>query len=262
MRKRTYKDSFFGMPLVDVVTGALGVFIILTFVLIPAFVENPKLIALIEDIKKELNIKDNDKLVEELKKQKNMAKMGFIMNSKKVLFVVDLSGSMKEKHYSYNGQDVPRILTLIGGLKTLLATMDGTYQADIVVFNSNEIKPLWGELKNVKEGNNFEDIYKFVEKMPLRGDTPTYETLKFVLKNEKYNSVGSIILMTDGIPTDEKPEKIIEDITKLNKAFKEDERKKIITMGIGNTFYNNENNEALKFMEELAKQNDGFFVGM
>ncbi len=262
MRKRTYKDSFFGMSLVDVVTGALGDFIILTFVLIPAFVENPKLIALIEDIKKELNIKDDDKLLEELKRQKNMAKMGFIMNSKKVLFVVDLSGSMKEKHYSYGTQEVPRILTLIGGLKTLLATMDETYQADIVVFNSHEIKPLWGKLKNVKADNNFEEIYKFVETMPLRGDTPTYQALKYVLENKEYNSIGSIILMTDGIPTDETPKKIVEEITKINKTFKEDERKKIITMGIGDTFYNNENNEALKFMEELAKQNDGFFVGM
>lgn len=52
MRKRTYENSFFGMFLVNVITGALGVFIILTFVLIPAFVENPKLISLIEDIKK------------------------------------------------------------------------------------------------------------------------------------------------------------------------------------------------------------------
>ncbi len=217
---------------------------------------------------------------------------------KKIVMVIDLSGSMAAKRNKYNED---RLSQVKAALKMFIAGMDQEYHIDIVYFpafteNINKkkypdfkLKPslnkkcneydmrdeayddmnlscykygyFEGKLKRIQSENDKYSFYKKIACLQAYHDTPTKTALQFVLTEDRYKDAQGIILFSDGQPDSIRKKYATKD--ELLKIIKEKNKsgKKIFTVGIGTEFRNQEDSVAVAFLKELAKQNGGFYIG-
>ena len=215
-------------------------------------------------------------------------KVGFKI-PKKVVLMIDLSGSMVENPDHENRMDQVR-----AGLKMMIATMSNKSKVDIVFFpafanlkktpqcqalytppqecktmkkhiaykkediNCYKYGTFNGKLVSLDNDNIKYDFYKKISCLEANWNTPTIPALKYVLKN--YKDAEGIILYSDGTPDALKNGKTVDELVNEIKALNTD-NKKIYTIGVGSEFRENKNTPAVNFLKKLAKENNGHFVG-
>lgn len=277
MRKRRAIELF-SISFLDLLSGALGAVIIL-YVAIP---KNKPVDAPKEDIVKELLKKDlasSQAKVEELTKQLSEAMqktaatqavvvenppedpvvgganldIGFKFKGKEIVFIIDTSYSMIEED---------RMGAVKAGIKMLLTSLPGNYKIEIVQFPLGERAPfrsMWGDIRDFKAMNKM-DAIDFVQALRPSGGTPTRDTLLFVLNN--YESISDIVLLTDGAPTYHNSNKK-DDIFEILRLVREANPRKvqINTIGVGSNMLKDQTSNEYKFLNLLASENKGFFVG-
>ena len=277
MRKRRAVELF-SISFLDLLSGALGAVIIL-YVAIPKNnpIEAPK-----DDIVKELLKKDlasSQSKVEKLTKKLNEAlqksaaaqtfvvetpsedpmagganlDVGFKFKGKEIVFIIDTSYSMIEED---------RIGAVKAGIKMLLTSLPGSYKIEIIQFPFGERAPfrsMWGDIRGFKAMNKM-DAIEFVQALKPSGGTPTRDTLLFVLNN--YESISDIVLLTDGAPTYHNSNKK-DDIFEILRLVREANLRKvqINTIGVGSNMLKDQTSNDYKFLNLLALESKGFFVG-
>ncbi len=171
--------------------------------------------------------------------------LGLATESKSFVIVVDMSGSM----ISYTDLMVKSVLEV-------LEPLDDSNDFAIIGYQGNPSPILWTypDGGGLAQGTpaNLNAAKGFVQSLGRRfaGSTPTHYA---VLSAMQYPA-DSIILMSDGEP-DNAPGFIIQDITGLNRY----ENKEIHTVAIGDY---TQNRGLVMFLQTLARQNGGDFVGV
>jgi len=171
--------------------------------------------------------------------------LGLATEAKSFVIVIDMSGSM----LSYSTLMIKSVLEV-------LEPLDESNQFAIVGYQGNPAPVLWnypdgtGLIQATPE--NLEVARAFTESLARRfsGSTPTH----FALMAAMQYSATSIILMSDGEP-DNSPAFIIQDVANINRF----EHKEIHTVAIGDY---TQNRGLVMFLQELAQQNGGDFVGV
>ncbi len=171
--------------------------------------------------------------------------LGLATEAKSFVIVIDMSGSM----LSYSSLMIKSVLEV-------LEPLDESNEFAIIGYQGNPSPVLW----NFPDGTglvqatpeNLEVARAFTESLARRfsGSTPTH----YALISAMQYSAKSIILMSDGEP-DNSPAFIIQDIANLNRY----KHKEIHTVAIGDY---TQNRGLVMFLQELAKQNGGDFVGV
>lgn len=180
--------------------------------------------------------------------------VGFSFQGKKIVFIIDVSGSMEEED---------RIGQVKAGIKMLLSTMGSDYEIDILSYTNliqNQgdpdniiIDPLWRQLTMLNPLNR-DKAYSFLNTLIPDGGTPTGTVLQYVFQN--YSNATDIMLLTDGSPSDFSTDEIIADVARMNSK-----GIRVNCIGVGNDFVDNPTNPNVIFLKELANQNNGFFIG-
>jgi hypothetical protein len=161
------------------------------------------------------------------------------------LIVVDMSGSM----LSYTDLMVKSVLEV-------LEPLDETNEFAIIGYQGNPSPVIWNfpETGGLLQGTeaNLDAARNFIQSLARRfaGSTPTHYA---VLSAMQYPA-DAIILMSDGEP-DNAPGFIVQDVTSLNRR----ENKEIHTVAIGDY---TQNRGLVMFLQTLARQNNGDFVGV
>lgn len=282
MRKRR-EIQLFSISFLDLLSGALGAVIIL-YIAVP---KSPvKVDVEVEEAKarhiqeQSIKIEESQKLVKELQEankklreeveKAQLAKVeapvtetnsnpqeafdvGFKFKGDKIVFIIDTSYSMYQED---------RIGQVKAGLKMLITSMAPHFAIDVVQFPNGERTPykvLWGGLKELSSLNKY-DVYDFVYGMRPLGGTPTRDALLHVLNN--YQDITDIVLLTDGAPSLHNSSRS-DDIYDILKVVRENNPNKIQinTIGVGKEFIKDKSSNYYKFLELLASENKGFFVG-
>jgi Mg-chelatase subunit ChlD len=179
--------------------------------------------------------------------------VGFKFKGKYVVFVIDVSGSMKSED---------RIGQVKAGLKMLITSMEKNFYIDVINFpdgTKSEFRQLWGHMKQMDESNK-KSVYRFLQDLVPYGATPTRVVLKHVLQN--YPHATDIVLLSDGAPTIhnskqfEDIDQVLAEVQSYNGG-----RVQINTIGVGSDFIENKQNPKYQFLHRLSQQNHGFFVG-
>lgn len=184
--------------------------------------------------------------------------VGFKFKGRKVVFLIDVSGSMREED---------RIGQVKAGLKMLVTTMDPSFSIDMVQYphyiaegNVNTHKPFWGSFGSMSDSRKME-IFGYLNQLTPNGGTPTRAVLKYALNS--YPGITDIVLLSDGDPTldpihtdRDDINSILSEITSLNAG-----RVNINCIGVGNDFIANPSLDKVRFLKMLSEQNNGFFVG-
>jgi hypothetical protein len=171
--------------------------------------------------------------------------LGLATEKKSFVIVVDMSGSM----LSYTDLMVKSVLEV-------LEPLNETNDFAIIGYQGNPSPVLWNypEGGGLLQGNkgNLDGARNFIQALARRfaGSTPTHYA---VLSAMQYPA-DAIILMSDGEP-DNAPGFIVQDITGLNRY----ENKEIHTVAIGDY---TQNRGLVLFLQTLARQNGGDFVGV
>jgi hypothetical protein len=170
--------------------------------------------------------------------------LGLATEAKKFVIVVDMSGSM----ISYTDLMIESVLEV-------LEPLDPSNEFAIVGYQGNPAPVLWtypdrGLVQATPD--NLEAARDFTRGLARRfsGSTPTHYALLSALQYP----AEAIILMSDGEP-DNAPGFIIQDIAGLNRF----ENKEIHTVAIGDY---TQNRGLVVFLQTLARQNGGDFVGV
>lgn len=169
--------------------------------------------------------------------------LGLGTNKKKVVILVDMSGSMK----SYS-----KLAT--GALNEIVGQMTPEHSFSIIGYRGSsqfEYYPSGGSLTGAS-ASNISGAQAFINRLPRKfgGGTPTQAGLLQALRLQP----EAIILMSDGEPTDGLPGTIIANTTRQNRT-----RTEIHTVAIGE--YTKDRKLTL-FLQQLAERNRGEFVGM
>ena len=171
--------------------------------------------------------------------------LGLATEAKSFVIVIDMSGSM----LSYSALMIKSVLEV-------LEPLDESNEFAIIGYQGNPSPVLWhypdGTDLIQATPENLEVARAFTQSLARRfsGSTPTH----FALMSAMQYSAKSIILMSDGEP-DNSPAFIIQDIASLNRL----KHKEIHTVAIGDYTHNR---GLVMFLQELAKQNGGDFVGV
>jgi hypothetical protein len=171
--------------------------------------------------------------------------LGLATEAKSFVIVIDMSGSM----LAYSSLMIKSVLEV-------LEPLDESNEFAIVGYQGNPSPVLWSYPDGTDliqaTPENLEVARAFTESLARRfsGSTPTHYALLSALQYR----AKSIILMSDGEP-DNSPGFIIQDIASLNRF----EQKEIHTVAIGDY---TQNRGLVMFLQELARQNGGDFVGV
>ena len=178
--------------------------------------------------------------------------VGFKFKGKKIVFIIDVSGSMYKED---------RIGQVKAGLKMLITSMSTDFYVDIIQFPDGlnyNFRPLWSYLQMIGPDNK-KAIYNFLLNLKPFGATPTRNALTYVLK--RYNGLTDIVLLSDGAPTIEASDRpddiysILEEVKRLNTTGIQ-----INTIGVGSDFLHDTQNDKYVFLHHLAQEHQGFFV--
>ncbi|GEM_PF-894205 len=194
------------------------------------------------------------------------ADIGFKFKGKRIVFILDASGSMLE---ASNGKE-DRLYPVKAAVKMILAVMGSDFAADIVQFPYFEGGSCAGYRANWRSaepltGSGKEDAFRFIYAINSQqgNGTPSEEAILYVLNN--YPDISDIVFISDGTPTmacdDTNPvpiDPILEKVRRANNG-----RVRINTIGVGSDFFSNPQSDQVRFMTELARENDnGFFIGL
>ncbi len=171
--------------------------------------------------------------------------LGLATEAKSFVIVVDMSGSMM----SYSDLMFSSVVDILAPLKPdnsfAIIGFQGAPAPYIHTFpRSNRLVQATPE--------NLQAAREYASSLSQRfaGSTPTHQALLAALQFP----AEAIILLSDGEP-DSSPAGIIKDITSLNRY----DRKEIHTVAIGDY---TENRALVLFLQTLARQNNGDFVGV
>ena len=179
--------------------------------------------------------------------------VGFKFKGKRIVFVIDVSGSMFMED---------KIGQVKAGLKMLITSMGEDFSIDVVHFPdgmAREYRYLWGRPKQMTKRNK-QVVYRFLHDLRPWGATPTRATMQFALRN--YKDATDIVLLSDGAPTRSNSKQtddiysVISDIKSRNNRSVQ-----INTIGVGSDFLMNTHNPKYIFLKRVSEQNKGFFVG-
>jgi hypothetical protein len=170
--------------------------------------------------------------------------LGLATEAKSFVIVVDMSGSM----LSFSELMIKSVLEV-------LEPLDSSNEFAIIGYQGNPAPVLWtypdrGLVQATPA--NLDTAREFTRSLARRfsGSTPTHYALLSALQYP----ADAIILMSDGEP-DNAPGFIIQDIATLNRY----ENKEVHTVAIGDY---TQNRGLVMFLQTLAHQNDGDFVGV
>ncbi len=171
--------------------------------------------------------------------------LGLATEAKSFVIVVDMSGSM----LSYTDLMIKSVLEV-------LEPLDETNDFAIIGYQGNPSPVLWtfpdrgGLLQGTDD--NLDAARSYIQSLARRfaGSTPTH----YAVMSAMQYPADAVILMSDGEP-DNAPGFIIQDITGLNRY----ENKEIHTVAIGDY---TQNRGLVLFLQRLAQQNGGDFVGV
>jgi Mg-chelatase subunit ChlD len=283
--------NIFSISFLDLLSGALGAVIIL-FVAIPKAkdIEKPKPAPPSQDIKLvaknqalkgevtelkakivELEKKMENTIAEKKKEVEQVVEVkeakpsqattkgvldvdvGFKFKGKNIVFLIDVSGSMVTGG---------RIGQVKAGLKMLITSMSKDYKIDVVHFpgkGKNSYYAHWSYLQNLGSEQK-EEVYEFLEKLRPKGKTPTRSALRYALT--RYEDATDIVVLSDGSPTVQGG-KSYDDIYDILKEIKRMNTRgvRISAIGVGKLFLSNKGKDRYKFLNGLAKENNGFFFG-
>ncbi len=189
-------------------------------------------------------------LERELDEAHRLAFLGIVTQARSLIFVVDMSGSMKQ-YTSITQRAVAQMVD----------PMDAGYKLAMLGFHtesSSDNTPIlrfWPEPFPDMTTMNASGIAGAKSAIhawnaEFRGQTPTRAAL---IKALEYPA-EAIILFTDGNPNDASRNAIVEEITRLNT-----DRKEIHTVAVGNY---TKDAEFVTFLFQLADRNNGQFVGL
>lgn len=179
--------------------------------------------------------------------------VGFKFKGKKIVFVIDISGSMFQED---------KIGQVKAGLKMLITSMNQDFSIDVVSFpdgRSKKHRRLWSKLKPLYPENK-RKVYQYLQNLRPYGATPTRDVMEYVLR--RYSQATDIVLLSDGAPTRGNTNKM-DDIFSVAQIIKNRNyyNIRINTVGVGSDFLSDTNNPKYIFLNRVAKQNNGFFVG-
>lgn len=179
--------------------------------------------------------------------------VGFKFKGKKIVFLIDVSGSM---------QTFDKIGQVKAGLKMLITSMPRDYEIDVIHFPGNYKKnysSLWSYTQALGE-NQKNDVYRFLNKLKPKGATPTRSALKYAMTG--YPDVTDIVLLSDGAPT-KANSRSYDSIDQILDQVRKDNYKKIQinTIGVGSAFSLMSSTPASIFLKSLAEDSGGFFYG-
>jgi HEAT repeat protein len=167
---------------------------------------------------------------------------GLPVDSNRVIFVIDQSGSMAIRSEEGKPSDwekaVKETLNVVDGLRAKA-------RLNLVLFETN-VRAWRKTLVELKTRERIA-LRKYLSRQKPRGGTNLYDALKKALLSQ---GVDSIFLLSDGLPETgayTKPEDILREIGKLNRS----RRIAIHVVAIGFD---------TKFLEQLAEQNGGRYV--
>ena len=186
----------------------------------------------------------------DLRRQKRpstvFALLGITTKAKSFVILVDMSSSMMA--YS-------RVMATT--MQRLLAPLGPDVKVQIIGFNAPNNRTqlyAWRSPYNLSPmtAGNKSSALNFSRTLSRRfsGRTPTHRALREALLYR----ADSIILLSDGAPTDSKIDVIIQDITQANRGQKE-----INTVAIGDF---NKHPALVRFLQALARRNRGEFTGV
>ncbi len=172
--------------------------------------------------------------------------LGITTEAKKIVLAVDLSGSMR--------QSVETTRSLVNTLLEIIDPFHEGMQFAIIGFQGAGVTQYWplrGRMA-VADARSKTDARRFISQIPmvLNGSTPTKTALLRALEYKP----DAIILISDGEPTDEEADVIVKRITELNRK-----RVEINTVAVGKYL---EHTQLVRFLNDLAKNNRGQFVGV
>jgi len=170
--------------------------------------------------------------------------LGLATEAKSFVIVVDMSGSM----LSFTDLMIKSVLEVLDPL-------DSSNEFAIIGYQGNPAPVLWTYPdRGLVQGTpaNLDAAREFTRSLARRfsGSTPTHYALLSALQYP----ADAIVLMSDGEP-DNSPGFIIQDIATLNRY----ENKEIHTVAIGDY---TQNRGLVMFLQTLARQNGGDFVGV
>lgn len=212
---------------------------------------------------------------DKLKAESESRFAGVAMTGRKVVFVVDISGSMKLIDEKTAAKDKwPGVVTTVGKVMRSLPDLE-SYQ--VVVF-SRSAKYLIGngEWQAYKGDESVKDVTDKLTATDPGGDTNLYEAFDLAFKL-RTTGLDTVYLFSDGLPTsgvtgltadqerlltpDQKTTALAKNLRTLLKDVwnREENRRRVRVNAIG-FFY--ESPEVGAFLWALARENDGSFVGM
>jgi Mg-chelatase subunit ChlD len=171
--------------------------------------------------------------------------LGLATPAKTFVIVIDMSGSM----LSYTDLMVNSVLEM-------LEPLDESNRFAIIGYQGTPSPVLWSypDRSGLVQATpaNIDDARNYVTSLARRfsGSTPTHYALLSALQYP----ADAVILLSDGEP-DNAPGFIVQDVTALNRY----QDKEIHTVAIGDY---TQNRGLVMFLQTLAKQNGGDFVGV
>jgi hypothetical protein len=171
--------------------------------------------------------------------------LGLATGAKTFVIVIDMSGSM----LSYTDLMVNSVLEM-------LEPLDESNRFAIIGYQGTPSPVLWSypDRSGLVQATpaNIDDARNYVTSLARRfsGSTPTHYALLSALQYP----ADAVILLSDGEP-DNAPGFIVQDVTALNRY----QDKEIHTVAIGDY---TQNRGLVMFLQTLAKQNGGDFVGV
>jgi len=184
---------------------------------------------------------------------------GIRSSSKRIIFCVDISGSMDFPLDGRDGKKPPRIETAKRELTQALSAMPEDARFNIVVYSAGV--RVWKKKLQQGSQKNKQAARKFVDRLKCSGATNIFDALVKSMEiaaqaeksKEKNPEADTIYFLTDGVPSHGRiidPNQILEEITKRNALLG------IVIHCVG---VSKEQNRG--FLLNLAKRNGGHYVG-
>ena len=246
MKPRNREINIFNLSMLDVISGALGAFLIIMVVLFPYYKrdfiqENSDLRSGLDSLQVVLGTQrdaaaacaaKNDSLqalipalaarLEDLEKQNNSLQVAIdslaripqpsppriVVKNTRKLYVIDVSGSMAFKD-TIHGKETVRIEQVRAGVKMAVATLDANHMVDILFYPNRARDSDYGYLwgrLRQVADSRKDEVFDFLWSLTADGPTPTGPVLDFVLSHPGYSDVETVLFLSDGVPTDDTDE--------------------------------------------------------